>query len=262
MKYFLRFILGGAIVSAFAVVGDVLKPKSFAGLFGAAPSVALATLGLTLRSQGPAYCAVETRSMIGGAIAFFVYACIVGAFMGRRHTRALQDDTSGYACMGSRRRVHLVNGIKIMKPYGVEIDPKGLRGTGWRDYALRFILGGIVTASAGIVAKLYGPVIGGFFLAFPAIFPASATLIEKHEIKKKAKAGFDGTIRGVKAASIDATGAAIGTIGLALFAVIVWKLLGHYSAWEVLATGTLVWLLSSVFGWFVMKRMRVRSMKG
>jgi hypothetical protein len=27
-----RFIIGVAIVSAFAIIGDVLKPKSFAGL--------------------------------------------------------------------------------------------------------------------------------------------------------------------------------------------------------------------------------------
>jgi hypothetical protein len=32
--------------------GDVLKPKSFAGLFSAAPSVALATLPLTILSDG------------------------------------------------------------------------------------------------------------------------------------------------------------------------------------------------------------------
>ena len=141
-----------------------------------------------------------------------------------------------------------------MKPYGIEIDPKGLRGMGWRDYVLRFILGGGVTASAGVIAKIYGPVIGGLFLAFPAIFPASATLIEKHEIKKKAKAGFDGTIRGVKAASIDAAGAAIGTIGLALFALILWRLLNHYPSWAVLVAATLVWLFWSVAGWLVMKR--------
>ena len=42
----LRFFIGGAVVSAFALLGDLFKPKSFAGLFGAAPSVALATLGL------------------------------------------------------------------------------------------------------------------------------------------------------------------------------------------------------------------------
>jgi uncharacterized protein DUF3147 len=40
-----RFLIGGVAVSAFAVLGDLLKPKSFAGLFGAAPSIALAALG-------------------------------------------------------------------------------------------------------------------------------------------------------------------------------------------------------------------------
>jgi hypothetical protein len=35
----LRVIVGGLAVSAFSLLGDVLKPKTFAGLFGAAPSV-------------------------------------------------------------------------------------------------------------------------------------------------------------------------------------------------------------------------------
>jgi hypothetical protein len=35
----LRIVIGGAVVSAFAILGDLLKPKSFAGIFGAAPSV-------------------------------------------------------------------------------------------------------------------------------------------------------------------------------------------------------------------------------
>jgi hypothetical protein len=33
----LRFLIGGTLVSAFALIGDLLRPKSFAGLFGAAP---------------------------------------------------------------------------------------------------------------------------------------------------------------------------------------------------------------------------------
>jgi hypothetical protein len=41
MEYLVRFLAGGIVVSAFAELGDVLRPKSFAGLFGAAPSVAL-----------------------------------------------------------------------------------------------------------------------------------------------------------------------------------------------------------------------------
>jgi Protein of unknown function (DUF3147) len=85
----LRFMLGGIVVTAFAAIGDVLKPKSFAGLFGAAPSVALATLGLTLHAKGSAYCAVEARSMMAGAVAFFVYASFVSVLMMRRRSPAL-----------------------------------------------------------------------------------------------------------------------------------------------------------------------------
>jgi len=37
-----------------------------------------------------------------------------------------------------------------------------------------------MTVIAGLIAFRFGPVVGGLFLAFPAIFPASATLIERH----------------------------------------------------------------------------------
>ena len=61
-----RFAIGGVVVSLFAMLGDVFRPKSFAGLFGAAPSIALATLGLTVAHQSKAYAAVEARSMMLG----------------------------------------------------------------------------------------------------------------------------------------------------------------------------------------------------
>jgi hypothetical protein len=73
----LRFLIGGTVVSFFAILGDIFRPKSFAGLFGAAPSIALATLGLTVASHGRAYASTEARSMLAGAAAFFLYACIV-----------------------------------------------------------------------------------------------------------------------------------------------------------------------------------------
>lgn len=73
----IRFLVGGTVVSVFAVIGDLLKPKSFAGLFGAAPSVALATLGLTIATEGQSYAAIEARSMIAGALAFAAYASCV-----------------------------------------------------------------------------------------------------------------------------------------------------------------------------------------
>jgi hypothetical protein len=73
----IRFAVGGVIVSLFAVLGDLVKPKSFAGIFGAAPSIALATIFLTVMKQGRAYMSVEARSMILGAVAFLLYAWVV-----------------------------------------------------------------------------------------------------------------------------------------------------------------------------------------
>ncbi len=74
IQLLVRFIVGGVFVSAFAVLGTVLRPKSFAGIFGAAPSVALASLILTARTESQMYAAQEARSMVAGAIAFLIYA--------------------------------------------------------------------------------------------------------------------------------------------------------------------------------------------
>jgi hypothetical protein len=89
----LRFAIGGAFVSLFALSGDILRPKSFAGLFGAAPSVALATLAMTIGVKGAGYAAIETRSMIGGAAAFFVYAACASRAMIKWQTTALAAST-------------------------------------------------------------------------------------------------------------------------------------------------------------------------
>jgi len=92
-----RFILGGLIVSLFAVLGDILKPKSFAGVFGAAPSVALATLSLTIHTNGKYYAATEARCMIAGAIGFLFYAWFCMRLMKKRHVRAMRATVSGLA---------------------------------------------------------------------------------------------------------------------------------------------------------------------
>lgn len=85
----IRFLVGGAVVSVFAIMGDLLKPKSFAGLFGAAPSVALATLALTVATEGVSYAAIEAHSMIVGTIAFFAYASFVSYVLMRYALKAL-----------------------------------------------------------------------------------------------------------------------------------------------------------------------------
>jgi hypothetical protein len=67
------------------------SPRSpfFAGLFGAEPEVALATLALTVVSDGASYAAIEGRSMIVSAIAFFIYASLVSFVLMRFKFRAI-----------------------------------------------------------------------------------------------------------------------------------------------------------------------------
>jgi len=84
-----RFLLGGVIVTAFAVLAEIFRPKSFAGLFGAAPSIALATLGITIAHRGKAYAALEARSMVLGALAFFCYATAASWLLMRYRPHAL-----------------------------------------------------------------------------------------------------------------------------------------------------------------------------
>jgi hypothetical protein len=103
---------------------------------------------------------------------------------------------------------------------------------------------------AGLVAKRFGAGIGGLFLAFPAILPGTATLIEKHEKEKKQKAGMDGTERGRRAAGVDAAGAAMGAVGLAAFGLVAWEKLPDSHTAIVLLGATLAWMATSILIWF------------
>ena len=96
----------------------------------------------------------------------------------------------------------------------VTVDLSALGKTKWYEYAVRFVFGGIVTVLAGLIAKNFGPGLGGLFLAFPAIFPAGATLIQKHEKQKKEQAGINGTQRGRTAAGVDAAAGARAGVAL------------------------------------------------
>ena len=89
MEYIARFLIGGLAVSAFALLGDMLRPKSFAGLFGAAPSVALATLGIALWQHGASYAALQGQAMIWGALALLAYSIVVCHLLMRRRWNAL-----------------------------------------------------------------------------------------------------------------------------------------------------------------------------
>jgi hydrogenase-4 membrane subunit HyfE len=90
IELLIRFLAGGVVVSFFAMLGDVLRPKSFAGLFSAAPSVALATLTLTIHSNGKAFTAHEAQTMLLGAAAFLLYAVLVSFVLRQYRPSALR----------------------------------------------------------------------------------------------------------------------------------------------------------------------------
>ena len=68
----------------------------------------------------------------------------------------------------------------------VKFKPSALRQTRWYEYLVRFVLGGAMTVIAGLIAARFGPVIGGLFLAFPAI------LSRKRDLDRKACPGTQG----------------------------------------------------------------------
>ncbi len=143
----------------------------------------------------------------------------------------------------------------------ISIKLSSLKESRPHEYAMRFLFGGACTVLAGLIAKRFGPAVGGLFLAFPAIFPASASLIETHEKRRKRESGMDGTRRGREAAGLDAAGAALSALGLIAFAAVVWlSLPGHEAAW-VIAAATAVWLLVSVGLWMLRRLGVLRARK-
>ncbi len=138
----------------------------------------------------------------------------------------------------------------------IGFDFDSLKENRWSEYAIRFFFGGVITASAGVIAEKFGPEVAGLLLAFPAIFPASATIIEKHEKERMARVGLDGTRRGRSIASIDAAGATMGSLGLIAFGALVWKALPLYPTWAVLIAATVLWFGVAIAVWILRRSVR------
>jgi len=136
-----------------------------------------------------------------------------------------------------------------------------IKGIKPHEWIFRFIFGGAVCVIAGLIAQHYGPVIGGLFLAFPAIFPASASLVEAHEKQHKARAGYDGTNRGRTVAAIDGYGAALGCVALGSFALVFEIWLPRFGPWVVFPLATMVWLTVAIGLWLLRRRVVHKSRK-
>ncbi len=141
----------------------------------------------------------------------------------------------------------------------IEVKFSSLRETRVSEYAVRFLFGGACTVAAGLIANRFGPAVGGLFLAFPAIFPAGASLIESHEKRRKAEIGADGTNRGRLAASIDSAGASLGCIGLLGFAFLLWKGLPNHEPYVIISLAAAVWGLLAWILWMLRRIIRHRK---
>jgi len=135
----------------------------------------------------------------------------------------------------------------------VRADLRLLRHTRWQGHVVRFVAGGLVTVATGLIAKTMGPVIGGLFLAFPAIFPIGLVTTERLQNREAGPAARGARAR--RAGICEAIGAAAGCLGLLAFALVLWRGLdaaGH--RWPVrlaFAAASVAWAVLAFGGWSV-----------
>ena len=137
----------------------------------------------------------------------------------------------------------------------IKLQFESLRETTPLEYAKRFILGGVVTVVASLIADHYGPVIGGLFLAFPGIFVPGISLVEKHKIEREMEDRKRGTNSARGQASVEATGASMGALGLVAFAAILWKGVVPHGLLPTLICAGAVWTVVSWSMWWLRERM-------
>jgi len=248
---------GGLFVAAFAVLGELLQPKRFAGIFGASPAVALANLLAIALIEGDTSARSAAGGMVIGAVAFVV-ACLA-AIPAVRRWGAVRGSAILWA-------VWLVAGAAIAVPVlgaggaaaGMGLPAGGparhqetgnspgpdrgrlfgihfgaVRQIRLRVLVLRFIFGAAISIVAGLVALAAGKRAGGVMLGAPAVLPATLTIIEKREGRGPAVTEMQGAVPGTVALVGFAVVAAAGIKELPLAV----SLLSALGAWTVVAIG-------------------------
>ena len=132
---------------------------------------------------------------------------------------------------------------------------ESLKQTRPMEWVKRFAFGGTVTVLASLIDRKWGPVIGGLFLAFPGIYPASVGLVEKHKIEREAEEGKRGVRLARGEASVESAGASCGALGLAAFGAVLWWRLPHHGAVGALLLAFAAWVVVSWAAWLARERM-------
>lgn len=106
----------------------------------------------------------------------------------------------------------------------------------------RFVLGAAVSVVAAVIAQSTSARLGGVFLAFPAILPASLTFVQSKE--------------GEPAADRDAVGAVLGGLALLAFAAVDESMFNHHNAFVVLVVALAAWLFTITVLYVAMSLLR------
>lgn len=259
-----KTLLGGAVVVAFALLAETLSPKRFAGVFAAAPSVALASLAMTGAFDGSSSARRACLGMVAGALGFVVYALVAPRAMRRLGplrgsvtalagwfvvagallpvmallpaAKAANGSVFASAVSASRARSH----AKREQQPQLKFDVSKLNDASAQEMLVRFGFGAGTSALAAVVSTLAGPTVGGVFLAFPAILLASLTLVADEEGRSKARD--------------DARGAAAGALGLVAFAATGGALFTREFPVLVFVEASLAWTVVGIGAYLVARR--------
>ena len=113
-----------------------------------------------------------------------------------------------------------------------QLTPADVAEHGVKDYAVRFAFGAAIALVAGLLGMWFGPKFGGVFLGFPAILPASLTLIQKKDGKEQA--------------AIDSEGAVLGAVGFVAFAIVVALVVVRLGVVPTVIVALIVWTAVAV----------------
>jgi Protein of unknown function (DUF3147) len=114
------------------------------------------------------------------------------------------------------------------------LDAGPLRDVRWWEIGVRFLAGGCISVAAAVIDHALGHKAGGAMLAFPAILPATLTLVDRKE--------------GRRSAMHFVWGSYFGGYGMIAYALVVaallpvargWSLLAGLAAWTVIGFGLL-----------------------
>ena len=221
-------------------------PKSFAGLFGAAPSIALAILLITLSQKGAPFVTVEGRSMIVGAFARALYSWTVCVFLKKfllsSWTATMAAHCLVRCCAWCIRPLSTLMIVQF-KPLRPSSDAlvrvsRPIRARRGDDRSRRPYRGPLRASHWRSVSRL------------------SRDFSRKRDIDRKACPGTQGKSGSVGSPArqgsrgADAVGAALGSFGLAAFGLVIWLMIVQSPA-SALVLAAASWLGVAPLTWQV-----------